>query len=140
MDSKSHADFSKIRRTSDNQRRNSFGGEQNPLPLPNVHDSDRRRAHWATVMNRTPTELQGGAQLSNMDSLSPEEIDLSRMSTVLGRNPQSDTASSARVRVTSQNPIDIGQSSRSVRKQPLKPFQCSQCTRRFERRGHLKVS
>lgn len=140
MDSKSHADFSKFRRTSENQRRNSFGGEQNPLPVPNGNDSERRRAHWATVMNRTSTELQGGAHMTNMESLSAEEINSTRMSTSFGRNPESEATSSARSRVTSQTPIDIGQPSRSVRKQPLKPFQCSQCHRRFERRGHLKVS
>lgn len=140
MDSKSHADFSKMRRTNDNQRRNSFGGEENPLPMPNANESDRRRAHWATVMNRTSTEHPSRPENNNMESLSTTEFDSARMSTIFERHHDSNVAATARSRVSSQNPIDIGQSSRSVRKQPLKPFQCTQCHHRFERRGHLKVS
>lgn len=121
------------RRPSRNQQtgRSDGGTSLNP-------ESARDR-HWHIILGRD----HGGEQpTSRSTSSSPENVVHGRIPTELRREDQR-RAQRARSSNPSGDPHTsrtFDTSQRQSRPAHPKPFACSQCSRRFERRGHLEVS
>lgn len=140
-ESKSHADLSKVYRASNDQsRRNSYAGgsSSSHATTSNQAIANDRTRHWMTIMGAT-SMADSSSNAHHSSSATNPRVDVNRNS--LSSNlPHSRVNMLPTTRIPNIPPDNAPDQPPRTQRRPIKPFQCDKCTRRFERRGHLKVS
>lgn len=136
---------SRLRPPRDLNRRSSQNSDEdrrsNPSTAPG--DSDRER-YWNTILGHSPHSTDAQQSMTYSYSTVPRQPSSRRMNGPLRSNHSRQSSMSSPPRTFPHHPsrtsIDFPTSSPLPRNTPNKPFACTQCPRRFERKGHLKVS
>lgn len=130
-DTKSHSDLSKSFRKSSEQSRktSSTGGSPRKVATSSTASAGNDRSrHWMTIMGGTASSSPDSSKSSHLP-VTP--IPNGRASSILPLPNQLIPISESEIFDDNQ-PLGV--------RKPMKPFQCKKCPRKFERKGHLKVS
>lgn len=133
-----------LRASRDPNRRNSHNAmalnDDRPTGTSQESSESDRDRHWNTILGQTPGQTEQASSSQTFSNSSRPGH--SRHTIAPLRSPHSRVPSSSRTprRASTQTSTDLGSAARPSRSPTTKPFACDQCVRRFERKGHLKVS